>query len=151
MKTLLFLITFTFFSFYVNAQLIKEMRYAGKHEIVYNDVVLKTPSQIRPLIKEKDNAVLTKVFRKYRRKRQMSQLLGVFGLLFGPATVVNEISDPNPNYGMAGFIAVAAGSAYVAQKPAHRALRKLVDEYNDVVLIERLDLEREFAQRSNVK
>ncbi|MFT6205194.1 MAG: hypothetical protein ACI9V1_000865 [Spirosomataceae bacterium] len=151
MKYLIFLTVFAFFSLNINAQFVDEMRYWGKSEVLFNNQVLKKPKQFRLLIEEKNNTGLTKAFKKYKRKHRIHQIFGGFTNAVGPSTAFSEFDGTQQaiNYWVIPVVAVTTGEKVLSKKPFHRAIKALVDEYNDVVLIENIRLGRESSQ--NIK
>jgi hypothetical protein len=135
----------------INAQFVDGMRYLGKSEVLFNNQVLKKPMQFRLLIEEKNNAGLTKAFKKYKRKHRTHQIFGGFTKAVGPSTAFSEFDGTQQaiNYWVVPVVAATTGGKFLSKKPFHRALKALVNEYNDVVLIENIELERELAKAKN--
>lgn len=151
MKHLTLLATLFFLSTTTNAQSAGEMIYLGKNEVLYNGFALKSPKQIRPLIEEKNDEALTKIFKKYKRKHRTRQIFGGFTKTVGPSTAISEFDGTGRqiNYWIFPVVAATTGGEILLRKPFQRALKALVEEYNDLILLEKLQVERELKTAKN--
>lgn len=61
MKCLTLLAVFSLFGFTANAQMIKEMWYIGRHNVMFDNVTISKPKHLKPIIDAKQDEELTEL------------------------------------------------------------------------------------------
>lgn len=146
MKSLLFALLL---SLSVSAQYANEMRYLKGNQVLFDDKVIKTVGGLKPIILEKNSPELAAAFKKYRLTRfaqQAAARLREFGFGYGVVNVLGrQYVQPLPlAIGTAGV-----GGAELLRGPSNRSLKQLVEMYNDHLLIERIQIEKQLNTNSN--
>lgn len=149
MKTIVTIFLLFNFITTTNAQLVKEIRYIGKHKVMFDDKVISKAKYLKPIIEAKQDAELNEAFRKYKNRRGVQQVFARIGTLASPWLVVNQFSQPSVNLPPLVLGSLGLGSAAIIKKPSERALKAVVDKYNDLVLLENIRIERELSIRNN--
>lgn len=133
----------------LKGQYIDEMQYIKNKGVKLKEEFIKKPRHLKPIIEEKNDEELTSLFKKYRRTHFIYQTVARirdFGMFYGVLDVyVNPRIQPIPlAIGLGGI-----GGAALLRLPTNNALKELVDQYNDLVLIERIQQEKQLSTRDN--
>lgn len=149
MKHLTLFAVFTFFGFTVNAQMIKEMRYLGRHNVMFDAATISKPKHLKPIIEAKQDTELNELFRRYKNRRRLQNVSLYFSSFASPLMVFNQFHRPVINVVPLVVGSTGLGSALLIKRPSERALKDVIDKYNDLVLLEKLQFERELSTAKN--
>lgn len=143
LSTIFILLTFITIA---DGQLVKEIRYIGKHKVLFNDEIITKPKNLKPILEAKQDAELNDAFRRYKNRRGLQQVFNRIGTLASPWLVINQFSQPVVNVPPLVLGSAGLGAGLVIKKPSERALKAVIDKYNDLVLLENIRLGRELSQ-----
>jgi hypothetical protein len=121
------------------------MQYVKNKGVLYNKQIIKKPRHLKPIITAKSNQELTELFKKYRRTQTIQQIIARvrdFGMTY---SVLNVLGQPQIQVVPIIMAITGAGGAELLRRPTRYALKDLVEKYNDLVLLEKLELERELS------
>jgi hypothetical protein len=112
----------------------QEMVYLGHGKISLNNQIIKKPRQLKKNIQKQNSKELMLSYKKYIRLRRFEKVflaVGGFGFIYA---VENEFTaQPKINF---KFLSLGLTSSLVAElfhRPANRALKEIVELYNEEV------------------
>lgn len=112
----------------------QQMVYLGNGKIKIEKQVIKKPRQLKLVLQNQDSKELIRVYKKYIwRKRTAQFFSAVAGL--GLVSAVEDEFGPNPKINWAS-VGIAVGASITAEffhRPANRALKEIVDIYNEEI------------------
>lgn len=117
----------------VNSQA-QQMTYVKNGTVSLNDKEIKRPRQLKKILEEQNSQELMKVYQKYIwRKRSAQFFTAIAGL--GLVSAVEDEFGPNPkiNWASVGIAVGASMTAELFHRPANRALKEIVDLYNEEI------------------
>jgi hypothetical protein len=99
-----------------------------------NKEIIKRPRELKKILEEQKSQELMKVYKKYVWKKRSAQFFSAVAGL-GLVSAVEDEFGPNPkiNWSFAGIGAAAAITAEFFHRPANRALKEIVDIYNEEI------------------
>lgn len=108
----------------------QEMTYVKGGTISLNNEIIKKPKNLLPILKKNNSAELMQSYKKYMRYKRGAQIFGGFsGMGFLNAVGYNT-GVPKIDFNFVAFGVVSAGIADLFHRPAKRALKKVVENYN---------------------
>jgi hypothetical protein len=117
----------------VNSQA-QQMTYIKNGEISLNKEIIKRPRELKKILEKQNSQELMKVYQKYIwRKRSAQFFTTIAGL--GLVSAVEDEFGPNPKIHWTS-VGIAVGAAITAEffhRPANRALKEIVDIYNEEI------------------
>lgn len=149
MKCLTLLAVFSLFGFTANAQMIKEMWYIGRHNVMFDNVTISKPKHLKPIIDARQDEELTELYRRYKNRRRFQNVSLYFGSFASPMMVFNQFHHLVINVVPLVVGSTGLGSALLIKRPSERALKDVIDKYNDLVLLEKLQFEHELSTAKN--
>jgi len=117
----------------VNSQA-QQMTYVKNGIVSLNDKVIKRPRELKKILEKQKSQELMKAYKKYIwRKHSAEFFTAVAGFSF--VMSVEDEFGPNPkiNWSFAGLGAAASITAGFFHRPANRALKEIVDIYNEEI------------------
>jgi len=112
----------------------QQMTYVKNGEVSLNKEIIKRPRELKKILDKQNSQELMKVYKKYVwRKRSAQFFTAVAGL--GLVSAVENEFGPNPKINWAS-VGIAVGAAITAEffhRPANRALKEIVDIYNEEI------------------
>jgi hypothetical protein len=117
----------------VNSQA-QQITYVKNGIVSLNDKVIKRPRELKKILEKQNSQELMKVYKKYIwRKHSAEFFTAVAGFSF--VMSVEDEFGPNPkiNWSFAGLGAAASITAGFFHRPANRALKEIVDIYNEEI------------------
>jgi hypothetical protein len=112
----------------------QQMTYIKNGEVSLNKEIIKRPRELKKILEKQNSQELMKVYQKYVwRKRTAQFFTAIAGL--GLVSAVEDEFGPNPkiNWSFAGLGAAASITAGFFHRPANRALKEIVDIYNEEI------------------
>lgn len=112
----------------------QQMTYIKNGTVSLNDKAIKRPRELKKILEKQNSQELMKVYQKYIwRKRTAQFFSAVAGL--GLVSAVEDEFGPNPkiNWTSVGIAVGASITAEFFHRPANRALKEIVDIYNEEI------------------
>jgi hypothetical protein len=117
----------------VNSQA-QQMTYVKNGIVSLNDKVIKRPRELKKILEKQNSQELMKVYKKYVWKKRSAQFFTAIAGL-GLVSAVEDEFGPNPKIHWTS-VGIAVGAAITAEffhRPANRALKEIVDIYNEEI------------------
>ncbi len=118
----------------LNDTFAQKMTYLGHGKVSLNEQIIKRPRQLKKILEKQNSQELMKVYQKYIwRKRTAQFFSAVAGL--GLVSAVEDEFGPNPKIHWTS-VGIAVGASITAEffhRPANRALKEIVDIYNEEI------------------
>ena len=117
----------------VNSQA-QQMTYVKNGIVSLNDKVIKRPRELKKILEKQNSQELMKVYKKYVWKKRSAQFFTAIAGL-GLVSAVEDEFGPNPKIHWMS-VGIAVGAAITAEffhRPANRALKEIVDIYNEEI------------------
>lgn len=112
----------------------QQMTYVKNGTVSLNDKAIKRPRELKKILEKQNSQELMKVYQKYIWRKRTAQFFSVISGL-GLVTAVEDEFGPNPKINWLS-VGVAVGGAITAEffhRPANRALKEIVDIYNEEI------------------
>jgi hypothetical protein len=132
-----------------NGQFMGEIQYIKNKGVMLDRQLIKKPRNLKPIIEAKNNAELTALFKKYRRTHFTQQVIARirdFGMTY---SVLHVFGQPQIQPIPTAMAITGAGGAELLRRPTRYALKELVEQYNDLILIEKIQQEKHLSARGN--
>lgn len=117
----------------VNSQA-QQMTYVKNGTVSLNDKAIKRPRELKKILEKQNSQELMKVYQKYIWRKRTAQFFSAVAGLGLVSAVENEFG-PNPKINWAS-VGIAVGASITAEffhRPANRALKEIVDIYNEEI------------------
>ena len=112
----------------------QQMTYIKNGEVSLNKEIIKRPRELKKILEKQKSQELMKVYQKYVwRKRSAQFFTAIAGL--GLVSAVEDEFGPNPKIHWTS-VGIAVGAAITAEffhRPANRALKEIVELYNEEI------------------
>lgn len=112
----------------------QQMTYQGNGKVSLNKEIIKRPRELKKILEKQKSQELMKAYKKYIwRKHSAEFFTAVAGFSF--VMSVEDEFGPNPkiNWSFAGLGAAASITAGFFHRPANRALKEIVEIYNEEI------------------
>ncbi|GAB2636372.1 hypothetical protein GCM10027035_32560 [Emticicia sediminis] len=117
----------------VNSQA-QQMTYVKNGTVSLNDKAIKRPRELKKILEKQNSQELMKVYQKYIWRKRSAQFFSIIAGL-GLVSAVEDEFGPNPKINWAA-VGIAVGASITAEffhRPANRALKEIVDIYNEEI------------------
>lgn len=112
----------------------QQMAYQKNGEVSLNEEIIKRPRELKKILEKQNSQELMKAYKKYIHRKRPAQFFSAvagFGFIM---TVEGEFRPkPKINWSFLGLGAAAAITAGFFHRPANRALKEIVDIYNEEI------------------
>lgn len=123
------------FLFIINGAFAQKMTYLGHGKISLNEQIIKRPRQLKKVLEEQNSQELTKAFKKYIWRKRSAQFFSTISGLGLVSSVEEGVFGTRPkiNWSSVGIAVGGAITAELFHRPANRALKEIVDIYNEEI------------------
>lgn len=118
----------------LNDTFAQKMTYLGHGKVSLNEQIIKRPRQLKKVLEKQNSQELMQVYKKYIWRKRTAQFFSIIAGL-GLVSAVEDEFGPNPKINWPS-VGIAVGGAITAEffhRPANRALKEIVDIYNEEI------------------